>query len=127
MNIPNIIKVRDTIAGLAATPERFDMNHWNFWIHPGHPSNRFNVLGTLDLVHNCGTCGCIGGWTEAIFFNDGATACEILDLDYNAKEKLFFPCNSTGAYDATPEQAVKVLNILIETGIVDWPQAMANA
>lgn len=87
--------------------------------------------------HDCGTIGCIAGWTVAIFrkpnllemhtveFEDEAAS--ILELHRCIATELFRPEHGTGAdpdlvpgWDATPAQAAMVIRHLVETGEVDW-------
>jgi hypothetical protein len=112
LNIPNITKVRDTIAALE--PDRFDMAHWASRIEDG------GFASPSDLLHNCGTCGCIGGWTEALFEDPAPVA---LGLDRQQEFDLFYPAGEgiISSYgDVTQAHAVTTLTKLIETGEVDW-------
>jgi hypothetical protein len=116
----NIKLVRDTIEAL--DPSRFNMALWN--------TSDFYNKGFGDLVHQCGTCGCIGGWTEAVlvpdktFQNDAVTA-TMLGLSSYEAWKLFYPRGlpdwSGGHWsNILPKHAVQVLDHLLETGEVDW-------
>lgn len=104
MNVENIKKVRDHIAGLP--PERFSMREWD-----------------------CGTAACLGGWTERFFVGDEeyltvASIMDCLGISPSEAEDLFHPgrfmTETFNPYDATPAQAVRVLDHLLETGEVDW-------
>jgi hypothetical protein len=75
--------------------------------------------------YNCGTYACIAGW--AIFAQDGYInssrnihhyAQELLGLDDDQANDLFL--NWGDIEDPTPNQAIKVLKHLKETGEVDW-------
>lgn len=106
MNVENIKKVRDLIAGLP--PEQFSMNYWGLAHHP------------------CGSVACIGGWAEAILLPDGNrtkhlpehVVCEALGLDPEQGGDLFYPGGNY--YQASIPEAVQVLDHPLETGEVDW-------
>jgi hypothetical protein len=100
MNIDNLTKVRDFVASLP--PERFNMVWWR----------------NGNLMHDCGTCGCIGGWTDALFpdsFRAGIT----LGLTNEQEDALFYPPEFC-EHSTTIEQAVHAINTLIETGMPEW-------
>lgn len=82
--------------------------------------------------HSCGTTACIAGFAamESVgldslkhLSDDNRTlkiknsAREFLGLDSSTSHDLFFP---DGAYEATPKQAIKVLEHLRDFGVVDW-------
>lgn len=95
--------LRDHIAGLS--PEKFDMSEWR-----------------------CGTAACIGGWTETLFAKKrlGESAVgALIGLNPDQSEALFYPDlpdpdGDARAWNATPAEAVKVLDHLLATGEVDW-------
>ena len=106
MNRENIKKVRDHIAGLPSS--QFGMRLWH-------------------TETECGTCCCIGGWTGAILLDDLDAdrwdAAEALGLTDLASHRLFYPTAAScrrNPWDATPPQAVRVLDHLLKTGEVDW-------
>lgn len=123
MNRENITKVRDVIAALPA--HKFDMRWLARWEKRSpelQPANR-------SIVHACGTVACIAGWTNAIFGDpkdyedDASTAGQRLGLKWGQGGDLFCPEGfSQGNY--TQAQAVRVLDILLETGEVDWERAI---
>lgn len=110
MNRKNIKKVRDAIA--AVERKRFDMRLW--------------TIGTddpRDLVHNCNTAGCIGGWTEGVLLKgrkDCRDARELLGLTDDEAGELFYAWNGPALRGITQAHAVRVLDHLLETGEVDW-------
>jgi hypothetical protein len=106
MNIPNLTRVRDHIASLK--PEQFNMDRWNYNEATGRPAS---------LIHDCGSCGCIGGWTEALFPDEEADV--TLGLD-NYGNDLFYPKANINYRSITIPQAVAVLDHLIKTGEVKW-------
>lgn len=123
MNRENIQKVRDAIAVLP--PERFSMEKWA--CRPAETGLRWYVQNATDLLHDCGTCGCIGGWTNAILSgpegvrgdsNDAATAGGLLGLSPSVARSLFYPYQEWS--DISRDDAVRVLDHLLATGEVDW-------
>lgn len=127
INVENIKKVRDHIAAVDA--KRVNMQVWAS--NKADPAQLpSDVVPTL--LHDCGTCGCIGGWTEALLGRsikgDGAVMIEedvgeLLGLDDRGAWKLFYPRDIE---NRTQAEAVAVLDRLIETGEVDWNWAIAN-
>jgi hypothetical protein len=119
LNRKNIRKVRNAIA--AADPAKFNMKIWST------SSSREKVL------HNCDTAACIGGWAEAVCGDSenlqdlDKDAFELLDLDFVMGDALFSPPGyfKEGAYSQA--DAVRVLNILLKTGKVDWPAAQGRS
>jgi hypothetical protein len=102
--------------------------------------NRDNIQRVINLIESldpcqfdmhtwgeeCGTPACIGGWTDRLFHakNIGVTAvCRTLDITDEKGFRLFYPTDIE-AYNAKPQQAIRALEILRDTGEVDWPRAM---
>lgn len=71
--------------------------------------------------HNCGTVACVAGWTNKVFNTpaSAAAAGDILGLSDDVSELLFLPEGWT-ENDIKPDQAVRTLRHLAETGEVDW-------
>jgi len=120
MNIERLTTLRDTLVAL--DPSRFNMK---FWARDFETSNPIYSVSALE--HNCGTAACIGGWAEALFdpdrkfhHNGVAHAGELLGLDADVAERLFFPRDDDHAWGATSAQAAKVVDHLINTGRVEW-------
>lgn len=121
MNRENITKVRDVIAALPA--ERFDMSDWL----NDYPNETFG-----RALKDCGTAACIGGWavgvlkprTRASSWEIPSIARRILGLSLDQADKLFQPVPCDDRHLLTPAQAVRVLDILLETGEVDWERAI---
>lgn len=68
-----------------------------------------------------GTCGCLGGWVEHLFRDeDDLHARDLLDIEGDAAEELFYPTGFTTYKDILPARAARVLRHLAETGKVDW-------
>lgn len=114
----NITKVRDVIASL--DPKRFEMDRWISKVR-----SRARTIG--GRLNHCGTSACIAGWTLAVLSPnsraDGwdipAEASHLLGL--SNWRGLFIPDNLNYR---TQAQAVRVLDILLETGEVDWERAI---
>lgn len=126
----NIQKVIDAIS--AAEKHQFDMAHWTWAIDKEWPVAEATKL----ITHPYNTCGCIGGWTDAIRLKGkGATqdnggsvwvgAESYLGLDTAKANKLFFMSGSAYDYaDASQQAAITVLTYLKNTGQVDWDLAI---
>lgn len=132
MNRENIQKVRDYIAELE--PSQFRMDQWADQLDANGESMLIDFAQRDSLLrHDCGTCACIGGWTMALLGEGKITmsseaAGALLGLGKNEATCLFYP-----AYIAnrewgkiTPEQGVRVLDHLLETGKVDWSVAVSE-
>lgn len=104
-----LVRLRDFLATLPE--ERFDMRDWN-------------------QTDECGSVCCIGGWTEHLFAGPGELSeeavAELIGLDYLEGQTLFYPANYDRAWDATPAQAVRVLDHLLATGEVCWEVAFTD-
>lgn len=114
MNRENIQKVRDHIAGLPAA--NFDM-------------------GDYGRSEPCGTVACIAGWVDIVVgahaepTGISSNARDLLDLNSSQAFDLFWAKDHTrldefdnpvSRWEATPAQAVQVLDHLLATGEVDW-------
>jgi hypothetical protein len=92
MNTDRLLELADAIE----RADRFNLRSWATYldVRDGAPPLR-------DLVHDCGTAGCIGGWTVALFSaqvdevaddaNESAEAAYLLDLEDNEAWRLFYP------------------------------------
>jgi hypothetical protein len=121
MNRRNIKRVRDAIA--AAPRAKFDMTSW-------FSSMR---VAPAQMLHDCGTAGCIAGWafalqnqkskdtidalTEDYAVDDFAGAW--LGLDADTADQLFVP-QRISLHAITRAHAVRALDHLLATGEVDW-------
>lgn len=128
LNIENIRKVRDHIAGLA--PERFDMRF--AFARNGQLHDEWLSLRTSEqLLHPCNTAACIAGWACAVLAptsieNSSDDAALLFGLSPDAGDELFMPpgYGEEGRY--TQAQAVRTLTHLIDhyeaTGevVIDW-------
>lgn len=130
MNRENIQKVRDRIASLP--PERFDMA--GVFMRDGDlsgPGCDGAPATPGEFMEACGTAACIAGWTLAVLSPAG-DACPslkqargLLGLGLATSHSLFIPDDfCTRRY--TPDEAVRVLDHLLETGEVDWERAKAG-
>lgn len=117
-NVANINKLIETLRTIK--PARFNMSAWAVdgeeW--PVKPA---------DLLANrgpCGTCGCIGGWANAVFETERGPelAAAALGLSEDDSEALFYPRGvSPDIWERiTRRQAIRVLEHLRDTGEVDW-------
>jgi len=100
----------------------FDM-HCNLW------DSKYTEL-------ECGTACCIGGWVHYIKPETsylgliGAVATllhkpvEFLDKTWFEVDELCYPKQYEKAWDATPQQAARAVEILRDTGKCDWDRAM---
>lgn len=89
--------------------------------------------GRKGTDHPCGTAACIGGWLQAARpdLRDGHLheAVAALGCDPDEAKKLCWAKSVSfssfdPAWDATPEQAARAVEILRDTGKCDWPRAM---
>ncbi len=123
MNRENIQKVRDHIVAVDAT--RFDMTVWC-----RKAGGVAHDIEPAELVHNCNTAGCIGGWAEGLLRkgrDDGTSAQDLLGLDEDQAYELFYAWDGPGLDKITQAQAAMVLNHLLATGNVDWYAALADS
>ena len=124
----HIIQVRDLIAEM--NPVRFDMADW------GRNTLLFNAVSPHEMVHNCFTAACIGGWCDALRMpdvrvlpaqRDEAATAAWLGLTADDGNALFYMTRTDEHFDnVTPSHAVAVLDILLETGEVDWDAAFTR-
>jgi hypothetical protein len=135
LNKANIAHVRDLILD---APQHFNMSYLVY-----NPRGRYDA--TLENLHTCNTTACIAGWAAyaAGYRGNDSEEIEVIAADYlglnheptpvvigGQAGQLFYPPvfdaapigdrDSSGYYQATPEQAAVVLNHLIETGEVKW-------
>jgi hypothetical protein len=122
MNVGNIRKVIEAIKAapwMEAGPTRYIPN--------GKMPDGFNMSTFLSSTI-CGTVGCIGGFAACLASKEAGEAAEThgynrlradqyLGVDSDTLALLYLPVD---ANDITPDQAVAVLEHLIETGQVDW-------
>lgn len=113
MNKSLFLQVADTIEAHA---DQFNMNQWVSGCDPS------------VLLRDCGTTGCIGGWTNALCHRGLSEDQAARDLDISEAQaaELFYPYtggsklwdnvipNDSDGYDATPEQAARLLRGLAD-------------
>lgn len=131
MNIENILKLRDFIDSLPA--KRFDINVWANTLADNPEVINYDATSD-EVLHNCGTCACIGGWADVLFQPKGflivqsdgyINTAEQLGLDTDTAYDLTHPSDVAWSL-VTKDVAVEVLTILAETGRVDYKKAIAN-
>jgi hypothetical protein len=131
MNKKRILEVADAIERHAIKDLGFNMS-----TYMQTPLQRWAMPDRSG--HDCGTVGCIAGWTLALT-NGVATvkemlggrihakAAEALGLDRLTALELFLAPGMGCHYgQVTPEEAVRVLRHLAETGVVDWSPVRAR-
>lgn len=84
--------------------------------------------------HSCGSACCIGGWVGIL-----CPRLEEMSLDYRIVSlsgdtiscgeayRLCYPSGFGPAWDATPAQAARAVEILRDTGRCNWERAMSEA
>ena len=91
--------------------------------------NTYDSRGRTD--HPCGSACCIGGWVQ--YHNKNTRKMEIQNavltlapegMSYNGVFDLCFPHDVDSAWEATPQQAARAVEILRDTGKCDWKRAM---
>ena len=94
---------------------------------PARPADRSDF--------QCSTVACIAGWTNLASGHrnpgDEQHAMDFLGIAYDTAQALFYPgwvgeVSDVDAYTATPAQAVRVLELLRDTGKADWVSAMKD-
>lgn len=109
---------------ITANPDKFNMN----WFGYDHDSGTA-VTDSEELLHNCGTTACIGGWANAIdgweFLEDEAHAREVLGLTFGQSQALFwgYPIlwgMENALTNATAEDGARVLRSIAD-GTATWP------
>ena len=128
MNIENINILRDTLIRLdkAPLPEHpdkgFNMMWSNFRTKKVRPKSQSDVS-----PHNCGTAACIAGWCALLFEGDDNGFAAHGHRHIGDFRSLFFPKGLRGNPEKfTLRAAIRVLQILRDTGKVDWNEAIAN-
>jgi len=122
MELKNLTELADLLRGLDNTnPEGgigFDM--------------RLDWWSMIASNHPCGSACCIGGWVQHSNPNTREMTLEQAVktlapyLAYDEVEMLCFPRLKSPAWDATPQQAARAVEILRDTGKCDWDRAMAE-
>lgn len=93
-----------------------------------------------ETEHSCGSACCIGGWVQhhnPETFRDqlgvvGAvatllpTSVDKGDIIWDELHELCYPYTYLEAWDATPQQAARAVEILRDTGKCDWERAMSE-
>lgn len=130
VNAENILKVADAIERHTISWLGFNMRSWY--------ADEKNGTGYPDQSgHKCGTVACVAGWATVVELGEEAAKAafdaarpdrklitmdllsspeEFLGINDEQAEALFYGADS----DEGPDQAVRTLRHLAETGEVDW-------
>jgi hypothetical protein len=91
----------DRLLELADAIERADRFYLRSWATYLDVRSQEGAPPLKDLVHDCGTAGCIGGWTVALFStrvdevdedaDEANEATDLLDLEDHEAWRLFYP------------------------------------
>lgn len=134
MNRELLLEVKHTIL---QHHKQFNYHKW-LSNDPDMPYQEENV-GLLEadmLNHNCGTSGCVAGWTCALgapssrFSEVEDTARELLDLNYQEASFLFlcfarFGLDEIDLKKATYEDAIHRINYLLSDEYTKWKEENA--
>lgn len=119
----NLTDLANLLRNIDNSPESdlgFDMSH--------------DHNGRFETEHPCGSACCIGGWIQAC--NDELRDCNLEDavqklqpdLDLEECYNLCFPYfEREKAWNATPKQAARAVEILRDTGKCEWEKIMKRA
>lgn len=117
MNVERILQLADFIEKLP--PERFDIT---LWIYAPRCLASYE-----ELIQDCGTCACIGGWTQILFnapyestLEYSHSAFELLGLTEPEAERLFCPPDFHDSSLYPQDRVVRTLRRLAETGEILW-------
>jgi hypothetical protein len=128
MNKEAILRVADAIENAELAKDGIGFNMASFYI--GLETNGARLEDKSG--HNCGTIGCIAGWTCILngaskrdmknpMFNCDYIARDLLGLDFATADTLFYADTSPYELEDIPSaQAVRTLRHLAETGEVSW-------
>lgn len=122
MKLKNLTELADLLRGLDNNSPRrklgFDM--------------QYSYRDRKASDHFCGSACCIGGWVQ--YLNKSTRDLELQDAvaticppDMSRGEiyRLCYPDTAyDDGYDATPQQAARAVEILRDTGVCDWEEAM---
>lgn len=118
MNVERMNQLIEHLRNLDNSAESklgFDMEKW---------------YGTRDETdHECGTACCICGHAQYLAMLEllpYSCFSDWLDIPNTDAAAITVPDEDIGAYDASPAQAVKLLEHYRDTGVVDWQQAMSE-
>ena len=122
MKLKNLTELADLLRGLDNNSPRrklgFDM--------------QYSYRDRKASDHFCGSACCIGGWVQYLNKNTRdlelhgavATICPP-DMSKDEIYRLCYPDTAyDDGYDATPQQAARAVEILRDTGVCDWDEAM---
>ena len=83
-----------------------------------------------NTEHPCGSACCIGGWvqhhnrdTRKMGVEDAVMTITPAGIYADEVYRLCYP-NHDEAWEATPQQAARAVEILRDTGVCDWERAM---
>lgn len=131
--MPNVNNINTVIAAISAAGKNPHQPGVGFSME-FHYHSPIRVSDTSGF--RCKTVACICGWTNLVSGHHSASdddhAAEFLGIGYEQGQRLFYPDwagredPTVHPYTATPEQAIAVLEILRDTGDIDWISAMKN-
>jgi hypothetical protein len=80
-------------------------------------------------MHPCGSACCIGGWIwlcnpETYPLSLAGAVTTLAPVKTLEAFKLCYPYETPDAWEATPQQAARAVEILRDEGIADWKRAM---
>jgi hypothetical protein len=127
--MPNTANIDKLIEAIKAKPTHFKMDEWKT---------------DGDLLHDCGTVACLGGWSNVLSghlgkegagaWNNDDVAAAWLGITKTQANQLFYmdgPDQRANFDCAEPDARViaadRVLKVLRDEGRVDWPQALDAA
>lgn len=96
---------------------------------------RQSLEGSKFTNLECGSACCIGGWVqhcnpETEYLGLERAVATLLpyvgDETWDELEELCYPERYEEAWDATPQQAARAVEILRDTGKCDWDRAMTE-
>lgn len=100
-----------------------------------HRKMGFDMQNTYDsrksTEHKCGSACCIGGWvqyhnknTRGLSVEEAVLTLAPEGIKRDEVYKLCYPDMVEDAWEATPQQAARAVEILRDTGKCDWERAM---
>ena len=142
MNVERINQLADDLDKVqAVNASQFNMSNWGYAMFEGisaFDSMESPTISTDDLIRQCGSAGCLAGWTALLYGqplnanNPQVFASQYLELNEVVTDELFTPkehnededddanFGSLIYGDITAGRAAKVLRHLAATGDVDW-------
>jgi hypothetical protein len=121
MKLKNLTELADLLRGLdnnsLSSKMGFDM--------------QYSYEYRKGTYHPCGSACCIGGWvqyrnlnTREMELEDAVKTICPPNMSVHEIYWLCYPDKGSVAWNATPQQAAKAVEILRDTGICNWEEAM---